>query len=158
MNYSNVQPAGAKTIDPVVSHNQDIEWHNAMPGERVSIRVAGTQVNGRYSIMESFAGPGSAAPLHTHLEDEIFYVLDGVATFALGAEIVEVQKGAVVVIPAGTPHSWKNRTAAEVHMLAVFVAGGVETLFTKIAGLSPEQVGAVAATYGTVIVGPPIQG
>lgn len=144
-------------IEPFVSHEQDITWYDAMPGERVSIRVLGTQVNGRYSLMESFAGPGSAAPLHTHHEDEVFYILDGVATFALGEEILEAKKGAVVVIPGGTPHSWKNRTSSDVHVLAMFVVGGVETMFTKLGGLPPEQVGAVAANYGTIIVGPPIQ-
>ena len=144
-------------LEPFVGHEQDITWYDAMPGERVSIRVLGTQVNGRYSIMESFAGPGSAAPLHTHREDEVFYILDGIATFALGEKILEARKGAVVVIPAGTPHSWKNRTSSDVHVLAMFVGGGVEKMFTKLAGLAPEQVGALAASYGTIIVGPPIE-
>jgi mannose-6-phosphate isomerase-like protein (cupin superfamily) len=55
--------------------------------------------------MESIAGPGSAAPMHTHLEDEIFYVLDGTPIFALGEKIFDVMLGAMVVIPAGVPHA-----------------------------------------------------
>ncbi|MGQ2908784.1 MAG: cupin domain-containing protein [Aliihoeflea sp.] len=154
-----ISPLGAShsTIAPVVDHHDQIAWFEAIPGERLSIRVHGADVNGRYAIMESFAAPGSAAPRHTHAEDEVFYVLEGRPTFALGDEVFEVQPGAVVAIPAGTVHAWKNGTDEQVHMVATFVPGGIEELFTKIAGLAPEQLAALAAEYGTIIVGPPIE-
>ena len=36
------------------------------PGEQLCIRVYGTQVNGRYAIMENIAAPGTATPMHFH--------------------------------------------------------------------------------------------
>jgi hypothetical protein len=36
------------------------------PGEQLCIRVHGTQVNGRYAIMENIAAPGTATPMHFH--------------------------------------------------------------------------------------------
>lgn len=152
-----VSGAAGATITPVVDHHDQIGWFEAIPGERLSIRVHGTDVNGRYAIMESFAAPGSAAPRHTHAEDEIFYVLEGRPTFALNDDVFDVGPGAVVAIPAGTVHAWKNGTDEQVHMVATFVPGGVEELFTKIAGLAPEEVAALAAEYGTIVVGPPIE-
>lgn len=126
------------------------------PGERLRIRVSSSQVSGRYGVMESIAGPGSAAPMHTHLEDEIFHVLDGAPTFALGDTIFDAMPGTMVVVPAGVPHAWKNRTQNDIRLVATFVPGGVEELFTKLAGLSPAQIGALAVQYGTIVVGPPL--
>ena len=37
---------------PIVSHHDTIKWFEAIPGEQLCIRVHGTQVNGRYAIME----------------------------------------------------------------------------------------------------------
>jgi len=48
---------------PIVSHQDSIEWFEAIPGEQLCIRVHGTQVNGRYAIMENIAAPGTATPI-----------------------------------------------------------------------------------------------
>jgi hypothetical protein len=44
---------------PIVSHHDTIKWFEAIPGEQLCIRVHGTQVNGRYAIMENIAAPGT---------------------------------------------------------------------------------------------------
>ncbi len=131
-------------------------WHEAIPGEKVSIRVPAARTGGRYSVMETIASPGAAAPLHTHAEDEFFWVLSGRPTFALGEELFEAAPGSVVNIPAGVPHAWKNATDRDVRMIAVFTPGGVEELFTKLGGLSPVEIAEMAAGYGTMVLGPPI--
>ncbi len=134
------------------------KWFEAIPGERLRIRISSKDVKGRCGVMESIAGPGSAAPMHTHLEDEIFHVLDGTPTFALGENIFNAIPGEMIVIPSGVPHAWKNRTKADIRLMATFVPGGVEELLTKLAGLSPEHIAVLAAQYGTVVVGPPLTG
>ena len=40
---------------PIVNHHDTIKWFEAIPGEQLCIRVHGTQVNGRYGIMENSA-------------------------------------------------------------------------------------------------------
>jgi hypothetical protein len=62
---------------PIVSHHDTIKWFEAIPGEQLCIRVYGTQVNGRFAIMENIAAPGTATPMHFHAEDEIFTSLQG---------------------------------------------------------------------------------
>jgi quercetin dioxygenase-like cupin family protein len=145
-----------KAFNTDYSQQPEGKWIEAIPGERVRIRISSKDVKGRYGVMESIAGPGSAAPMHTHLEDEIFHVMEGTPTFALGENIFDAMPGAMIIIPAGVPHAWRNRTQADVRLVATFVPGGVEELFTKLAGVSPEQIGALAAKYGTIIVGPPL--
>jgi hypothetical protein len=46
----------------IVSHHDSIKWFEAIPGEQLCIRVHGTQVNGRYAIMENIAEPLFHAP------------------------------------------------------------------------------------------------
>ena len=69
----------------IVSHHDSIKWFEAIPGEQLCIRVHGTQVNGRYAIMENIAAPGTATPMHFHAEDEIFHILEGTVTFSITA-------------------------------------------------------------------------
>src|SRR5258707_12275041 len=68
---------------PIVSHHDTINWFEAIPGEQLCIRVHGSQVNGRYAIMENIAAPGTATPMQFHAEDEIFHVLKGTVTFSI---------------------------------------------------------------------------
>lgn len=62
---------------PIVSHHDTIKWFEAIPGEQLCIRVHGTQVNGRYAIMENIAAPGTATPMHFHAKMKFFTSLKG---------------------------------------------------------------------------------
>ncbi len=85
---------------PIVSHHDTIKWFEAIPGEQLCIRVHGTQVNGRYAIMENIAAPGTATPMHFHAEDEIFHILEGTVTFSIDGDVFNASVGSIVVIPA----------------------------------------------------------
>jgi quercetin dioxygenase-like cupin family protein len=141
---------------PIISHHATIEWFDAIPGEQLCIRIHGSQVNGRYSMMENVALPGTATPMHFHAEDEIFHVLEGTVTFSIDGDVFNASVGSVVVIPAGAHHAWRNRSNAPIRMLTLFSPGGVEDLYPKLAGLSPQELIAVVERFGPAIVGPPI--
>ena len=141
---------------PIVSHHDTIKWFEAIPGEQLCIRVHGTQVNGRYAIMENIAAPGTATPMHFHAEDEIFYILEGTVTFSIDGDVFNASVGSIVVIPAGAHHAWRNRSNAPIRMLTFFSPGGVEELYPKIAGLSLEELSTLVESFGSGIVGPPI--
>lgn len=147
----------AEAIIPTLGNAENLRWFDGLPGERVAIHVPGRLVGGRFSVMETIVAPGTAAPLHTHVEDEFFYVLEGNARFRLGSEVFDVPAGHLVVIPANTPHAWINRGPAMLRMIAMFMPGGVEDMFTRIAGQSPERIAEIAALYGTIVLGPPMQ-
>jgi mannose-6-phosphate isomerase-like protein (cupin superfamily) len=60
------------------------------------------------SIFFVNAPPGRAVALHLHDYDEIILVQEGLAACTIGNEIREVSAGDIVIIPAGTPHGFKN--------------------------------------------------
>ena len=103
-----------------------------IPGEQLCIRVHGTQVNGRYAIMENVAAPGTATPVHFHAEDEIFHILEGTVTFSIDGDVFNASVGSIVVIPAGAHHAWRNRSNSPIRMSTFFSPGGVEELYPKL--------------------------
>lgn len=154
------RPAGvqdeAAPTPYVVSRTDEGGWFNALPGESLKIRVPSEAVAGRYTILETVFEPEFGPPLHYHREDEIFEVIEGTVTFQLGGERLEAGPGTIIAIPAGVHHAWRNFTGKPARMLATFTPGGIETLFMQAADLSPEAFVALAASYGSVVVGPPI--
>jgi|SRR5215211_4517586 len=54
------------------------------------------------------AVPGSGPKLHRHPYEEVFVVQEGAATFTPGDDVMEVESGQVVVVPAGMPHKFVN--------------------------------------------------
>jgi quercetin dioxygenase-like cupin family protein len=122
----------------------------------LSIRVHGTQVNGRYAIMENIAASDTATPMHFHAEDEIFHILEGTVTFSIDGRVFNASVGSIVVIPAGAHHAWRNRSWALIRRLTFFSPGEVEELYPKLVGLSLEELSTVVEPFGSRIVGPPI--
>ncbi len=141
---------------PIVSHHDTIKRFEAIPGEQLCVRVHGTQVNGRYAIMENIAAPGTATPMHFHAEDEIFHILEGTVTFSIDGDVFNASVGSIVVIPAAAHHAWRNRSNAPIRMSTFFSPGRVEELYPKLVGLSLEELSTVVEPFGSGIVGPPI--
>ena len=51
--------------------------------------------------------PGGGMPKHTNTVEHEQYVLRGRARIGLGENVVEVEKGDVLFIPAGLPHCYE---------------------------------------------------
>jgi quercetin dioxygenase-like cupin family protein len=63
------------------------------------------------------AGGGSPAGLHTHVVDQIFYVLEGTMNIEVEGKEYLAPPGSLVVFPAGVPHrNWNGGTDATVHI------------------------------------------
>jgi mannose-6-phosphate isomerase-like protein (cupin superfamily) len=57
----------------------------------------------------TFDPPRLIAPRHIHFsDDEAWYVLEGKLRIAMGDKEVQVQAGASVMVPRGTPHTYWN--------------------------------------------------
>ena len=92
------------------------------PNSRWALLVdpgVGKHVDDITVIVEEIA-PGDRIPLHTHPVNEVIVVLEGVPEVTLGDDTREVGAGAVVFIPAGTPHRTRNGTTSPVRILAMF--------------------------------------
>jgi mannose-6-phosphate isomerase-like protein (cupin superfamily) len=63
------------------------------------------------------AGSGSPAGMHTHVVDQIFYILDGTMSLEIEGTRYEAGPGTLVVFPAGVPHrNWNAGSQATVHL------------------------------------------
>jgi mannose-6-phosphate isomerase-like protein (cupin superfamily) len=63
------------------------------------------------------AGEGSPAGLHTHLVDQIFYILSGTMSLEIEGKEYQAGPGTLVFFPAGVPHrNWNAGAEATVHL------------------------------------------
>lgn len=141
---------------PVVARREDLAWFDAIAGERSAIHVDAQQSGGAFCIIESVLMPGAALPRHYHREAEVFFIIEGVVTIEVDRIVHRAVPGTTVTVPPGVTHAWKNATAYPARLLATFTPGGIEAMFPLIAGKTAVQLAALAATYGTHVVGPPI--
>lgn len=85
------------------------------------------ETNNAYSISEWWLEPYSKGPgAHSHPEDDVFYVLEGVMSFLIDDEWIDAPKGSFVLAPAGTNHDFENRTSARTGALNFSIPGNFE--------------------------------
>ncbi|MCY0095067.1 cupin domain-containing protein [Hoeflea ulvae] len=82
----------------------------------------------RYAISEWWLEPHCSGPgAHLHeANEEVFYVLEGTASFLVGDTWKDLPKGSFLRIPAGILHDFENRSDAPVGLLNMFMPGGFE--------------------------------
>jgi mannose-6-phosphate isomerase-like protein (cupin superfamily) len=63
------------------------------------------------------AGGGSPAGMHTHVVDQIFYILSGTMNLEIQGKQYTAGAGSLVVFPAGVPHrNWNGGAEPTVHL------------------------------------------
>lgn len=113
----------------------------------MKLRVGSVQTGGTLEVAE-ISGSGTP-PSHVHREhDECFYIIEGVFTFTLGAEVVEAPADSVVFVPRGTPHAFRHSEGARA--LVFVIPANLEGFFRELgeglaAGSSEADLRAVLA-------------
>jgi len=139
-------------------------------GNFLTVKVGGLQSRGKLTVIDFVNPPGFAPPLHRHEhEEEVFYVLEGTATFLCDGREIAAMPGDLVHLPAGLPHTFIADDAAPLRVLQITTPAGFED-FAREAGEpagslglptvppTPEQIGAlmgIAPRYDMEILGPP---
>jgi mannose-6-phosphate isomerase-like protein (cupin superfamily) len=97
-------------------------------------KADGAETNDRYCVSEWWLEAGQPGPgPHAHeANEELFYVVEGVMTFLVGADWIEAARGSFLRIPAGTTHDFENRSGTRAGVLNVFIPGGFEALMPRI--------------------------
>ena len=97
--------------------------------QRHDLSVAGREVI--QTIVE--LAPGTTAPRHTHLGEEIIYVLEGTWEYTMeGKPPVTLKAGDVLFVPAGTIHSARNVGAGRATELATYIVEKGKPLITVV--------------------------
>jgi mannose-6-phosphate isomerase-like protein (cupin superfamily) len=62
-------------------------------------------------------GEGSPAGMHTHMVDQLFYILSGTMSLEIAGQSHVAGPGTLVVFPAGVPHrNWNGGAEPTVHL------------------------------------------
>ena len=109
-------------------------------GSLVTVKVAGADTSGRLTVVEFVNPPGFAPPLHRHrVEDEMFAVLDGSATFFCDGERLVAGPGDFVVLPAGLAHSFRVGPDVPLRTLQITTPGGFESFAAAVGAPASER-------------------
>jgi mannose-6-phosphate isomerase-like protein (cupin superfamily) len=91
------------------------------PGEHRGVFFRVLQETARTQTAVMTVAPGQdAGPEETHAGDQILYVLEGEAELRVGGETAAAGAGALVTIPAGTPHHVRSVGAVPLFFLTVY--------------------------------------
>ena len=90
----------------------------------------GEFVDGVSVIVKQIA-PGERIPLHTHSIEEVIFVDSGEAEVTLGNERHPVGAGAIVFVPARTPHGTRAVGDAKVAIRAVFPSRVIDITYLE---------------------------
>ena len=137
-----------------------------------TIKAAGRETGGRYALVEVFEPQGVEVPVHVHhKEDEAFYVLEGRMTFYVGEEMYKAAPGTFVFGPRDVPHAYTIDSGPARFLMLCSPAGFegfIEETSEPAEALTlppqPEaapdeaemgRLAALAARYGSEILGPP---
>jgi mannose-6-phosphate isomerase-like protein (cupin superfamily) len=150
-----------------ISHQPEARWYGDGLFEFL---VPADATDGKLSVLRATVTEGFSPPLHIHTrEDEVFHVLEGEVTFAIGDRRQLAGPGTSVYMPRGVPHTFRVDSAVA-RMLGVMVPGAFEQLFRNLSvpageralpepGTVPLDIPAVMAEQrrlGTEVVGPPL--
>ncbi len=98
-----------------------------------TFKADGEETQGQYCISEWWLEPNSEGPgIHTHPEDDIFYVLEGVLSVFIADKWQSASKGSFILVPGGTAHDFENRTDEKVGFLNFTAPGNFEPAMPSI--------------------------
>ena len=110
-------------------------------GARILFLKTARDTNGELlQIDDAMKGGGRVAIEHVHpYIEERFEILSGTVRLSMRGQQRDVGAGETVVVPAGTPHVWRNPSEEEVHLIIEFrPALRVETFLETLFGLQKD--------------------
>ena len=114
---------------------------NRVTGETLVFRTTSADTNGERVVVETFVEPnGAVAAAHVHpAQEERFEVLAGEVEFRLGKRKLVAKPGDRVLVPAGTPHRFRNVGEETAHFVCeVTPALGFEQLIETMFSLAED--------------------
>lgn len=96
-----------------------------------SFLATGKDTGNAFSLIHCRFRKGFTPPPHLHeLEDESFYIIEGIIDFQLGDRKVTAGPGELMVLPKGLPHHF-NLVTDTARALLLITPAGFETVFKE---------------------------
>lgn len=138
-------------------------------GTLAIIREDGSTSSGRFALMEFVFPQHASPPLHTHLQDESYVVLEGRLTIQAGEERFELGPGGVAAVRMGVGHTFRVESETA-RVLVLSTPAGLEEMVrdcsvpatqptlppTETARPSAEELERIFRSHGQVTLGPPL--
>jgi quercetin dioxygenase-like cupin family protein len=138
-------------------------------GTLATIRLPGEASDGRFALIEFLFPRGASPPLHTHPQDESYFVLEGELTLQAGKRRFELGPGGAAVVPAGVGHTFRVDSDTA-RVLVLSTPAGIERMVRDgavtagFAALPPadaprpsaEELARIFERHGQVTLGPPL--
>ncbi len=104
------------------------------------MKLTGEQTGGGLALWIETVPPGGGPPPHTHTrEDECFIVLEGEVTFSTQGVEKTTGPGAVIYLPRGEIHTFRNSGDKPARMVVIVTPAGFENFFQEVAVQSPSR-------------------
>jgi len=129
----------------------------------LDVKISGSDTDGHLAIFEQTSlSQGKGTPLHIHhLQDEIFYVLEGEYYFQMGDEKFSLTKGDSIFLPRKVAHAWTQVSETGKMTVTMQPAGKLEDFFVTMAALdhepTKEEINKMFADNDMQVVGPPLK-
>ena len=106
----------------------------------LDLKVSGSDNDGGFAFFEQTSlSQGMGTPLHIHhLQDEVFYVMEGNYFFQVGEDTYELSAGDSIFLPMKVPHAWTQVSEKGKMMVLFQPAGKMENFFVKLAAMDYE--------------------
>jgi quercetin dioxygenase-like cupin family protein len=138
-------------------------------GTLATIRLPAEASGGRFALIEHLLPHLASPPLHTHPEDETYFVLEGRLTLLAGKARFELGPGDACSAPAGVPHTFRVDTEIA-RVLLLSTPAGLERMMRDASvpaeaptlpppgtpRPAPDELAAIFERHETVILGPPL--
>lgn len=103
-------------------------------GGTVQFKLTGENTNGALNLGMGITAPGTGPLRHVHHEDdEIFIIVEGDEEMWIDDNWVKVAPGAVVFLPKGVPHTFRNVGSTPSKHWVITVPTGFDEFFRKFA-------------------------
>lgn len=129
----------------------------------LDVKISGSDTDGGFALFEQTSlSPGKGTPLHVHhLQDEVFYVVEGNYYFQVGEDKYQLSAGDSIFLPMKVPHAW-TQVSEKGKMTVLFQpAGKMEDFFVTVAALdhepTKEEMAKIFTDCEMKVVGPPLK-
>lgn len=88
--------------------------------DRATVILDGTATGGAFALVEYELAPGGGPGQHTHDSHESYWILEGDVLFRLGRDEHRLRPGAMLHVPPGVVHGFRNDTEQAAKLLWLF--------------------------------------
>ena len=106
--------------------------HLGLVGDTYTVLIAGSDTDGKYTLVDMHVPPGGGPPPHRHDFEEMFTILEGEVEVTFRGQTLTARAGETINVPANAPHAFTNASNSPARLLCVCAPSGQEEFFTLV--------------------------